>query len=59
MVAWESMTREKASLGEPGSDKCAGVLYQLIVAFPSLGGILLLLYAIMLTRFGIFRLHSR
>jgi len=59
MVAWESTTSEKPSRGEPDSNTSAGIVYQLIVAFPSLGGILLALYVIILTRLGILRFHSR
>ena len=59
MLAWETKSVEERSPRKPETDAPAGVLYQLAMAFPSWGSILLALYAILVVKFNAFRIGPR
>ena len=59
MIAWEPNTTNKASLGKKASAPADGMLYGLAVAFPSWAGAILVLYALVVSKFGFSRIRVR
>jgi len=59
MRAWEPNTTDAASHEKRENLSAGSLLYGLIVAFPSWAGVVLVLYAIVVSKFGFFRIRAR